>query len=348
MDTLAKQAAHEQRKPQRQRYRLQQTRKCALHYRVRLGAVTWASQSFEVVSSDHNGNPVKTTRRDSTGKPPGNAPPGMRIKRNAKQQRPLPAAAPPPPAAECPESEVREVSRFSRVTEAIDDLFSACKSKFGSSVKATGRQPQHGECPRTKTVSLPADEVARRVASLTQAAQEAVTAALLPSSSSGFSGYICSSSTSATAYPAAVGAAQLRHSSAAKVLATTATDIACQTAQRDSDKGAGVLKWSGLLEWENDACTAAASPVAAQHYTKLHQLQAALQKAVFSARSGQRMCGSADNRLTASSWKPAQGAQPAPRSASGTHAPMGVIQRLLFNASREERYRSADKGRSGS
>jgi hypothetical protein len=181
----------------------------------------------------------------------------MGKKRDEKQQRPLPAAAPPLPAAECPASEVREVSRFSRVSEAIDDLFSACKSKFGSSMKATGRRPQHGDglssveqIPLQGVSAAVSQATKRRLAELATWLSTSIAAqAVQPDGRSVEADLeLCNAAIGASYSPAAASASSETHPPPVQA----------------ADDGKGVLKWlklrGVLLDAEVDERSSTAVP----------------------------------------------------------------------------------------
>ena len=126
VDELAKYAASSRRTSNAFRRSIERARQTALHYRARLGAVTWAAQNYEVCSINEDGTVSRTVRRDSIGKQAGNAPPQHRKERKADVAVPdLPKAAPPPANA----SVGSDAPRLSAAS-AVDQLFKAVRRKF--------------------------------------------------------------------------------------------------------------------------------------------------------------------------------------------------------------------------
>ena len=83
---------------------------------------------------DCEGNIKKRIRRDTTGKPPGNAPAHLQKKRAKKEQ----VTAPQPPAASMSSNNAPAqyaVSSFNAITSAIGSLYQACKSKVAAAAR---------------------------------------------------------------------------------------------------------------------------------------------------------------------------------------------------------------------
>ena len=162
VDELAKKAAFARRAPALLRESLDSTRRAAMQYRARLGAVTHASQNYEWQELAFDGKVVTRSKRDSTGKPPGNLPP--HIKKAAETnssspeqqqvpQQPTANPASAPTASSAPTNSVPKQeqtgSRFQVITAAIDNLFQAVKLRGRARRTAVQVIPSR-ECPEAK------------------------------------------------------------------------------------------------------------------------------------------------------------------------------------------------------
>ena len=131
---MAKLAARERRTPDDFRRNIDLSKSAVLHYRARLGAVTWAAQNFEEITTSPDGSQVRVVRRDSIGKQAGNAPPQHRKQREPAEQGVVDNAKMPEVnevAAACHPSEAEDRAQDSALS-AFDDLFRAMKRKLSA------------------------------------------------------------------------------------------------------------------------------------------------------------------------------------------------------------------------
>ena len=131
VDLLAKIAAAKLRTDWATRNKLHKSRIYTKSVRCRLGAVTWASQSITQPTTLDDGTTRMTTKRDSVGKPAGNAPRRLAKKRSRKTQdqpsSPTPAEISPPGAKTVTAAEEPPQNEWAAVAVASDKLLQACK-----------------------------------------------------------------------------------------------------------------------------------------------------------------------------------------------------------------------------
>ena len=136
-DALAKSAAHSHRAPLHVRRRIAEAKAAYMYGRAILGTVTYASQNYQLRTTDDNGEPKTVVRRDSMGKPPGNAPKALRRPRGTPP--PQPSATPAVAADQRAETRGDMEGRIDRAIQ------SAARRMAGGRAAATSRDTQQQE-----------------------------------------------------------------------------------------------------------------------------------------------------------------------------------------------------------